>query len=193
MRSVCVFCGSSPGARTEYLDAARETGRAIARRGWRLVYGGGKVGLMGAVADAALAAGGEVVGVIPRALERREVGHLDVTELRVVHSMHERKQTMAELSDGFIALPGGFGTWEEFCEVVTWVQLGIHRKPCGMLNVLGYYDALLAFFDHAVAERFVSSAHRANVIDDTTPDRLLDRLAAFVPPITEKWLDRDES
>jgi uncharacterized protein (TIGR00730 family) len=193
MRSVCVFCGSSPGARPEYLEAARETGTSIARRGWRLVYGGGKVGLMGVVADAALAAGGEVVGVIPHALERREVGHSGVTELRVVRSMHERKQLMAELSDGFVALPGGFGTWEEFCEVATWVQLGIHRKPCGVLNVSGYYDSLLAFFDHAVAERFVSDVHRANVIHDTSPTRLLDRLAVYVPPLADKWLDRDEA
>lgn len=193
MKTVCVFCGSSPGARAEYLEAARATGLEIARRGWRLVYGGGRVGLMGAVANAALSAGGEVIGVIPAALLAREVGHSGVTELRVVHSMHERKQAMADLSDFFIALPGGFGTWEEFCEVVTWVQLGIHHKGCGVLNVAGYYDSLLAFFDHAVAERFVLAAHRANVISDARPTSLLDRLASFAPNIAVKWLDRDET
>lgn len=189
MRRICVFCGSSPGARPAYAAAAREMGRALAERGIGLVYGGGRVGLMGVVADAVLAAGGEAVGVIPDALMRREVGHGGLTELHVVDSMHERKARMADLSDGFVALPGGFGTFEEFCEVLTWSQLGIHPKPCGLLNTAGYYAPLLAMFDHAVSESFVRPQHRALVLEEADPARLLDRLAAFVPPRTEKWME----
>jgi uncharacterized protein (TIGR00730 family) len=192
LRRVCVFCGSNPGRRPEYLRTAREMGRVLVERGLGLVYGGGNVGLMGAVADTVLAAGGEVVGVIPEALMAREVGHTGLSHLHVVKTMHERKAMMADLCDGFVALPGGFGTFEEFCEVLTWSQLGIHPKPCGLLNVAGFYDTLLALFDHATAEGFVSRNHRALVIEDTDPARLLDRFAAFTPSITSKWIGPDE-
>jgi uncharacterized protein (TIGR00730 family) len=188
MKRICVFCGSSPGARPEYADAARAMGLALAERGMGLVYGGGRVGLMGIVADTLMQAGGEVVGVIPEALMRREVGHAGLTELRVVGSMHERKALMADLADGFVALPGGFGTFEEFCEVITWSQLGIHPKPCGLLNVAGYYAPLLAMFDHAAAERFIRPEHRALVLEDTDPGRLIEQMRAFTPPDTEKWI-----
>jgi len=192
MKRVCVFCGSNPGRRPEYLEAAREMGRVLVERGMGLVYGGGNVGLMGAVADTVLAAGGEAIGVIPRALMEREVGHTGLTRLHVVGTMHERKAMMADLSDGFVALPGGFGTFEEFCEVLTWSQLGFHPKPCGLLNVAGYYDTLLALFDHATAEGFVPGKHRSLVIQDTDPARLLDHFAAFAPPTTSKWIGREE-
>lgn len=188
MKRICVFCGSSPGARPEYADAARAMGRALAEGGMGLVYGGGRVGLMGIVADAVMEAGGEVIGVIPDALMRREVGHAGVTDLRVVGSMHERKALMADLSDGFVAMPGGYGTFEEFCEVITWSQLGIHPKPCGLLNVAGYYAPLLAMFDHAVAEGFVRAQHRGLVLEDTTPGGLLAKMRGFAPPGTEKWI-----
>ena len=162
MRSVCVFCGSNPGRRPEYLAGAADLGRILAARGIRVVYGGAHVGLMGALADAVLAAGGEIVGVIPGLLVDAEVAHPGLSELRVTGSMHERKALMAELADGFIALPGGIGTLEEFAEIVTWAQLGLHAKPTGLLNLLGYYDGLLGFLDHAVAERFgLCTARRA--------------------------------
>ncbi|HYH79250.1 MAG TPA: TIGR00730 family Rossman fold protein [Longimicrobium sp.] len=192
LRRVCVFCGSNAGRRPEYAEAAREMGRVLAERGLGLVYGGGNVGLMGEVADTVLAAGGEVVGVIPEALMAREVGHAGLTQLHVVKTMHERKAMMADLCDGFVALPGGFGTFEEFCEVLTWSQLGFHPKPCGLLNVAGYYDTLLALFDHATAEGFVPEKHRALVIEEADPRRLLDRFAAFTPPTTTKWIRPDE-
>jgi uncharacterized protein (TIGR00730 family) len=192
MRRICVFCGSNAGAKPEYGEAARDLGRVLVDRGLALVYGGGKVGLMGILADAVLAGGGEVVGVIPEALMAREVGHAGLTELHVVASMHERKALMADLADGFIALPGGFGTFEEFCEVLTWSQLGFHPKPCGLLNVAGYYDPLLALFDRAVAEGFVPPPHRALVMEETDPARLLDRFAGFRPPSTDKWIRREE-
>ena len=155
MRSVCVFCGSNPGRRPEYLAGAADLGRTLAARGLRVIYGGAHVGTMGALADAVLAAGGEVIGVIPGLLVDAEVAHPGLTDLRVTGSMHERKAMMADLSDGFIALPGGLGTLEEFAEIVTWAQLGLHAKPTGLLNLLGYYDGLLGFLDHATAERFV--------------------------------------
>lgn len=188
MKRICVFCGSNPGGRPEYADAARAMGLALADHGIGLVYGGGGVGLMGIVADTVMRAGGEVIGVIPEALMRREVGQLDVTQLHIVNSMHERKAMMADLSDGFVAMPGGYGTFEEFCEVITWSQLGFHPKACGLLNVAGYYAPLLAMFDHAVAERFVRPAHRALVLEDTDPGMLLDKMRAFVPPSSEKWI-----
>lgn len=188
MKRICVFCGSSPGARPEYAENAREMGTLLAERGIGLVYGGGKVGLMGVVADAVMAAGGEAIGVIPEALLRREVGHEALTELHVVSSMHERKARMADLSDGFIAMPGGYGTFEEFCEVLTWSQLGIHPKPCGVLNVSRYYSPLMAMFDHAVTEGFVRASHRALVLEATRPADLLEKMAAFTPPTTEKWI-----
>ncbi|HEX7406648.1 MAG TPA: TIGR00730 family Rossman fold protein [Candidatus Binatia bacterium] len=193
MRRVCIFCGSNNGARTVYVDAARAMGAALARRRIGLVYGGGRVGLMGVVADAVMAGGGEVIGVIPEALVAKEVAHEGLPDLRVVGSMHERKALMAELADAFVALPGGYGTLEEFCEVVTWAQLGFHRKPCGLLNFGGFYDRLLALFDHAVAEHFVRPAHRSLVLEEHDPEHLLDLLASYRPPALEKWLDRDET
>jgi uncharacterized protein (TIGR00730 family) len=192
IRRVCVFCGSNAGRRPEYAQSAREMGRVLAARGLGLVYGGGNVGLMGIVADTVLAAGGEVIGVIPEALMAREVGHAGLTALHVVGTMHERKALMADLAMGFVALPGGFGTFEEFCEVLTWSQLGFHPKPCGLLNVAGYYAPLLALFDHAVEEGFIPAQHRALVMEDTDPGRLLDRFATFRPPSTGKWIGREE-
>ena len=192
VKRICVFCGSSPGVRPEYADAARAMGRALVEQGMGLVYGGGRVGLMGIVADAVMQAGGEAVGVIPEALMRREVGHTALTELHVVASMHERKALMADLSDGFVAMPGGYGTFEEFCEVITWSQLGIHPKPCGLLNAAGYYDALLAMFDHGVAEGFIRPQHRALVLTEADPGRLIERMRGFVPPDAEKWITPGE-
>jgi hypothetical protein len=155
------------------------------------VFGGGHVGMMGVVAQAALEAGGAAIGVIPEGLKRRELAYENLTELIVTRTMHERKQRMAELSDGFIALPGGFGTFEEFCEIVTWAQLGVHRKPCGLLNVAGYYDALLAMFDHAQREGFLRPQHRALVLTDSDPGRLLDAMQRWQPPVLERWLAPD--
>ena len=191
LRSVCVFSGSSPGARPSYTETATALGREVATRGLRLVYGGASVGLMGAVADAALAAGGEVVGVIPQHLVDREVAHDGLTDLRVTGSMHERKALMADLADGFVALPGGLGTLEELAEVLTWSQLGLQSKPCGLLDVEGFFDPLLAFLDHTVTERFVSTEHRALVLAADRPDALLDLLAGWRPGAPgAKWLDR---
>jgi len=193
MKRVTVFCGSSRGARPAYTDAARQMAAALVRRGLGLVYGGGCVGLMGTLADAVLAEGGEVIGVIPEALVQWEVAHRGCTELRVVGSMHERKALMAELADAFIALPGGYGTVEELCEVLTWSQLGLHVKPCGLLNVEGYYDPLLALLDHSVQERFLRPVHRSLLLQEREPERLLDLLEAFTPPPLDKWIDRDET
>ena len=192
MKRVCVFCGSRDGTRTQYAASARQMGEALARRSIGLVYGGGGIGLMGILADAALSAGGDVVGVIPEALMGREVAHGGLTDLRVVASMHERKALMAEISDAFVALPGGFGTLEEFCEALTWAQLGIHRKPCGFLNVEGFFDPLLSFFDHAVRERFVSPDHRSLVVVEEDPERLLDALSRWEPPALERLMGREE-
>ncbi|MFN7920044.1 MAG: TIGR00730 family Rossman fold protein [Bryobacteraceae bacterium] len=158
-----------------------------------IVYGGGNVGLMGTLADAALAAGGDVIGVIPKALVAKEVCHSGLSDLRVVESMHERKALMAELSGAFVALPGGFGTFEEFCEVLTWTQLGLHRKPCGLLNVAGYYDPLLALFDHAVAEQFVKPVHRGMVIAETQPETMVERILAVDVPAVDKWIGRQQT
>jgi uncharacterized protein (TIGR00730 family) len=193
MKSICVFCGSSPGDSAEFVEVAKEMGREIAARGMRLVYGGGNVGLMGAVADSALTHGAEVIGVIPRSLMQKEIGHRGLSELRVVASMHERKNTMADLSDAFIAMPGGFGTLEEFCEVVTWTQLGLHQKPCGLLDVAGFYRPLLQMFDSAVAHRFIRPQHRDLVHVASTPAALLDRLAAAPTLLVDKWIDRSSS
>ena len=176
LRRLCVFCGSSSGARPAYHEAARTVGGLLGRRGIELVYGGGHVGLMGVVADACLSAGGRVIGVIPQALADKEVAHTGLTELRIVRSMHERKAVMADLSGAFLVLPGGYGTWEEFFEVLTWSQLGIHRKACALLNVSGYYDPLLAMADSATAQGFVRQVHRDSLLSDTDPERLLDRL-----------------
>jgi uncharacterized protein (TIGR00730 family) len=191
MKRICVFCGSSSGSRPEYRAAAEEMGAELVRRNIGLVYGGTHVGLMGALADAVLAAGGEAVGVIPENLMAREVGHKGLTKLHVVRSMHERKALMADLSDAFVALPGGFGTLEEFCEVVTWAQLGLHAKPCGILNVLGYYSPLLAMFDHAVQERFLKPENRALVLARDSVVELLRALDEWRPVRVEKWLDRE--
>lgn len=192
MERICVFCGSNPGAEPAYAEAAVDLGRLLAGRGLTLIYGGGHVGLMGVLADAALAAGGRVTGVIPEALAAKELAHGGLTDLVVVSSMHERKALMSELSDAFIALPGGIGTLEEWFEVWTWSQLGFQPKPCGMLNVAGYYDHLLAFLDHMTAERFLSPPHRLMAIVENRADRLLDRLASYQPPRAEKWIDRAE-
>jgi len=193
MKSVCVFCGSSPGANGAYLEAARELGRTLADQGVRVVYGGAAVGLMGAVADAALEAGGQAVGVIPEFLFKKEIAHQGLTELVTVASMHERKAKMADLSDGFIALPGGMGTLEEFCEVVTWAQLGLHQKPCGLLNAAGYYAPLMEFFNRMTAERFIKEVHKGIVLCEDDPDALLEAMRAFTPVIAPKWLDRDKT
>ena len=187
MKRICVFCGSNAGARSEYAEAARALATVLAERKLGIVYGGGNVGLMGVLADAALARGGEVIGVIPQKLVDKEVAHRGVTELLVVETMHERKALMNDLSDAFLALPGGFGTLDEFFEVLTWSQLGFHGKPCALLNVSGYYDGMLAMLDHAVTERFLRPAHRELVIADTDPLRLLQRLSAFVPAPKGKW------
>jgi len=189
-QSICVFCGSSPGANPAYSEAAMELGAVLAAEGRRLVYGGGNVGLMGVVADAVLQAGGTVVGVIPQHLLDLEVGHRGVTELRVVDSMHERKQQMSTLADAFVLLPGGLGSLEEFFEIWTWGQLGLHRKPYGILNVAGYFDALLAFLDHSVAERFVLVEHRRLVVVSDDPADLLDELDRTRAPALPKWVDR---
>jgi uncharacterized protein (TIGR00730 family) len=191
MERICVFCGSSPGSRPEYRAAAEELGAELVRRNIGLVYGGGNVGLMGVLADAVLKAGGEAAGVIPQNLMAREVGHNGLTKLHVVRSMHERKALMADLSDAFIALPGGFGTLEEFCEIVTWSQLGLHAKPCGILNVQGYYSPLLAMFDHAVQERFLKPENRALVLARDSVAELLQALDEWHPVRVEKWLDRE--
>ena len=189
---VCVFCGSSAGNRPGYREAALALGRTLAERGAELVYGGSKVGLMGAVADAALAAGGRVIGIIPTSLRDKEIAHEGLTELYVVGSMHERKAMMADMSSGFIALPGGIGTLEELFEIWTWAQLGYHRKPVGLLDIEGYYRPLLAFLDSTVEEGFVRPEHRAMAIVETDPARLLDRFAAYEPPSVTKWIRAGE-
>jgi hypothetical protein len=191
MRRICVFSGSSPGVRTEYTHAARAFAAVLVRRGLGLVYGGAKVGLMGVLADTVLAGGGEVIGVIPGALRTKEVAHDGLTTLHVVSSMHERKAQMAALADAFVALPGGIGTLEELTEVLSWAQLGLHGKPCGLLDVAGYFDRLVEFLDHAVTERFLPAEHRAMLLVASDPETLLDRLAAYRAPTVEKWLDRD--
>ncbi len=193
LKRVCVFCGSSVGKRPEYVDAARAMGTLLARHGVGVVYGGGCTGLMGAVADAALAAGGEVLGVIPGALATRELKHEGLTQQIVVSSMHERKAKMAELADAFVALPGGLGTFEELCEIMTWAQLGIHSKACGVLNTAGYFDPLLALFDHAVEERFVRADDRALLLDACEPDALLEKLSEFMPAERTRWIGPVES
>jgi uncharacterized protein (TIGR00730 family) len=193
VRRVCVYAGSNPGTDPAYADGARALAAELAGRGIGIVYGGGKVGLMGVTADTALAAGGDVVGVMPQALIDREIGHPGLTELKVVDSMHERKAKMAELADAFVALPGGIGTLEELIEVYTWSQLGIHDKPCGVLNVNGYYDDLARFLDGAVAAGFLRPQHREVLIVEQDPAELLARLAAFEPPRVAKWLELDQT
>jgi uncharacterized protein (TIGR00730 family) len=193
MKSICVFAGSNSGTRAEYIPAAAELGRVLARRDLGLVYGGARVGLMGALADAALSEGGRVIGVMPQALVAKEVAHRGLTELRVVKSMHERKAMMNELADGFVALPGGWGTLEEFFEVLTWGQLGLHQKPCGLLNIEGYFDGLLSFVDHSIVEGFVRAEYRSMILVAGSPGELLDGMAVYKAPVVQKWIERAET
>jgi uncharacterized protein (TIGR00730 family) len=190
MRRVCVFCGSYSGVRPDYAAAARAMAAALVRSGLELVYGGGRVGLMGIVADEVLRLGGTAVGVIPQALVDREVGHDGLTEIHIVETMHARKKLMADLADAFVALPGGLGTIEEIFEIWTWAQLGMHQKPCGFLDVAGYYTPLAAFLDHATREGFVRPQMRGSAIFESDPDALLRRFAGYTPPAVEKWIDR---
>ena len=192
MKRICVFAGSSPGRRTEYRQAAEALGQALVRRDLGLVYGGGRVGLMGVLADAVLAGNGEVIGVIPEAMVSKEVAHAGIPDLRVVRTMHERKALMAGLSDGFVALPGGWGTFEELFEILTWAQLGLHRKPCGLLNVEGYFDPLLELIGHAVSEGFLRAEYRSMLAVSASADAVLDGLASAVPPAVEKWIDQEQ-
>jgi uncharacterized protein (TIGR00730 family) len=193
MKRICVFCGSSTGSKGIYAETAQNLGKLLAQNNIGLVYGGGRVGLMGILADSALSASGEVIGVIPKGLFVREVAHEGLTELRFVDSMHQRKAMMEELADGFIALPGGYGTCEEFCEMVTWAQLGIHNKPCGLLNVERFYDSYLSFLDNAVKEGFLRMEHRKLILEDTHPFELLNKMKNHHPPKLTKLIDPDES
>ena len=192
LRRVCVFCGSNVGIDAAYKQAAEELGREIARRGWELVYGGGSVGLMGALADAVLAAGGRVTGVIPEMLATKELLHTGATKMHVASTMHARKALMEELADAFVALPGGYGTFEELLEIITWAQLGIHAKPIGLLNVRGFYDGLARFFDHAIGEGFIKQQHRDLIVTAATGSDLLDLLVRHEMPRVKKWINRSE-
>jgi uncharacterized protein (TIGR00730 family) len=189
---LCVFCGSRSGNGPAYLSAAEHLGRELSAAGITLVFGGGRVGLMGGLANAVLSTGGRVIGVIPKSLVEKEIAHTSLTELHIVNSMHERKARMADLADAFVLLPGGFGSWEEFCEIFTWLQLGIHRKPCGILNVAGYYDALVQQASRAVSDGFVPASHLESLMIETSSRRLLARLAA-APVLQEtKWISKQE-
>jgi uncharacterized protein (TIGR00730 family) len=190
MKRLCVYCGSRPGSQPDYTEAAKRLARALVRRNIEVVYGGASVGTMGVLANAALAEGGHVIGIIPQAILGREVVHRGLSDLRVVASMHERKTLMAELSDGFIALPGGLGTLDEIFEILTWGQLGLHQKPCGLLNIRDYYRGLIDFLDHAVAEKFIADVHRAMLLVEEEPERLLDRFEGYQAPTVAKWVDR---
>ena len=190
MKNLCVFCGSQFGNRPEYEVAARLLGLELAGRGIRLIYGGGRVGLMGVVADAVMVAGGEVVGVIPEFLMQKEIGHVGLTELHVVDSMHSRKAKMAELADGFVALPGGFGTFEEFFEVLTWAQLGMHNKPVGLLDVADFYLPMVAFLRHSAAQGFIRNDHLSLIVHAREPEDLIQRLSGYQAVTVPKWLDR---
>jgi uncharacterized protein (TIGR00730 family) len=192
IKKLCVFCGSSTGTRAVYRQSAMQLGSQLARSGIGLVYGGGRVGLMGVLADSVLGAGGEAIGVMPRALVEKEIAHPALTHLHVVESMHERKALMADLSDAFVLLPGGFGSWEEVCEVVTWSQLGMHQKPCGVLNVAGYYNLLLSQVSHAVAEGFLGARHQEMVIVGDSAEDLVARLASAPVPTEAKWVSKKQ-
>ncbi len=192
IKRLCVFSGSSPGHQPEYAEAAGQLGRALVKNNITLVYGGGDVGLMGVIADTVMSAGGEVIGVIPEFLAKKEVAHNEITDLRIVQSMHERKALMSELSDGFIALPGGLGTFEELFEVLTWQQLGIQSKPCALLNTCSYFEPLLKLLDHAVTERFLKPVHRAMLLTGQTPALLIEQLMKYKPRPTDKWMDGDD-
>ncbi|HEY8559720.1 MAG TPA: TIGR00730 family Rossman fold protein [Pyrinomonadaceae bacterium] len=191
MKNITVFCGSNSGFRTDYAEAALSLARLFVAQNIRLVYGGGNVGLMGVIADEVMRRGGEVVGIIPESLDQKEVAHRGITELRVVASMHERKAQMAELADGFIAMPGGIGTFEEFFEILTWAQLGFHDKPCAILNIAGYYDGLLALCDNAVAEGFLRPAHRQLILEDSNAEILLEKMRNLKPLPIEKWIGKE--
>lgn len=190
IKRLCVYCGSSPGKKSEYGAAARQLGSIMVSKNIGMVYGGASVGIMGEIADSVIKGGGEVIGVIPQSLLEKEVAHTGLSDLRVVDSMHERKALMAELSDGFIALPGGLGTIEEFFEVMTWAQLGMHQKPCGLLNVCQYYQKLIDFLNHAVTERFLKEVHRSLVLVEESPDALLQKFEAYETPEVAKWIDK---
>ncbi len=190
MRSICVFCGSSVGKRENYIRYAKELGAVIARKKMTLVYGGGNIGIMREIADSALEHGGEVVGVMPQHIVDKEIAHRHITQLHIVKSMHERKALMAELSDAFVALPGGFGTLDELFEAMTWNQLEIISKPTGLLNIDGYFDHLIAFINHAVREKFIRPEHQQNLTVETDTERLIEKLETFVPKTAEKWIDR---
>ena len=192
IQAICVFCGANYGKRPSYRESARRVGEILAKRGITLVYGGGNVGLMGALADACLEKGGRVVGVIPRALKEKEIAHKDLSEMHVVGSMHERKAMMADLADAFLTLPGGFGTWDEFCEALTWSQLGLQKKACAFLNVEGYYDALLAMTQRASEDGFIRPEHRELLLVDTDPERIVERLQDYEVPYVPKWVDRKQ-
>jgi uncharacterized protein (TIGR00730 family) len=191
IQRICVFCGANPGTDPAFAQGARALGSILARHRLELVYGGGQTGLMGIVADAALQDGGKVIGVIPHNLETKELAHRGLTELRVVSSMHERKAMMADLADAFIALPGGIGTLEEMFEIWTWGQLGLHHKPCGLLNLNGYYDALWVFLKGMVEQKFLRPEHWEMMMVDTHPENLLQRFQSYTPPQTHKWLERE--
>ncbi|HET9943599.1 MAG TPA: TIGR00730 family Rossman fold protein [Terriglobia bacterium] len=193
LKRISVFCGSRNGIHPSYARAAEALGRALVQRGIGLVYGGGGVGMMGKVSETVKNSGGQIIGIIPKALLAREVGRADIGELRIVRSMHERKAMMVEISDGFIAMPGGFGTFEEFCEIVTWAQLGLHAKPVGLLNVNSYFDPLIEQFDRAVTEEFAYPENRRLILHETNPDRLLDLMGSYEPPDVEQWIDPDEA
>ena len=192
IRALCVFCGANYGRRPAYRQAAQRVGELLAERAITLVYGGGNVGLMGALADACLAGGGQVIGVIPHALAEKEIAHVGLSEMHVVGTMHERKALMADLAEAFLTLPGGFGTWDEFCEALTWSQLGLQKKACSFLNVEGYYDALLALADRAAEDGFIRAEHRELLLVDDDLARLLDRLQSFVVPYVPKWVEREQ-
>jgi uncharacterized protein (TIGR00730 family) len=193
MKSICVYCGSSPGRLEAYSIAARRLAKALVDRKITLVYGGASIGIMGLLADTVLQLGGKAVGVIPESLARKELAHRGLTELHVTQSMHERKTIMAKLAGGFLALPGGIGTLEEIFEVLTWAQLGFHKKPCGLLNVEGYFDALNIFLDHSVVEEFLKQPHRKMLMVESDPEALLDRFAGYIAPSVEKWVRRGET
>jgi uncharacterized protein (TIGR00730 family) len=190
MKRLCVYCGSRPGSQPAYMEAAKKLARALVNRNIEVVYGGASVGTMGVLANTVLAEGGHVIGIIPQAVLGREVVHRGLSDLRVVTSMHERKALMAELADGFIALPGGLGTLDEVFEILTWGQLGLHQKPCGLLNICDYYRGLIDFLDHAVSERFITDVHRAMLLVEEEPEQLLDHFERYQAPVVAKWVDR---
>lgn len=188
-----MFCGSNMGLKPIYAESAKKLGKALVERNLELVYGGGRVGLMGVIAETVLELGGTAIGIIPESLAKKEIAYHGLNELIVVESMHKRKAMMEEFSDGFIALPGGFGTFEELCEMVTWGQLGFHRKPCGILNIDGFYDPLIQLFDESTSEGFIRSEHRETVLIEAEPEKILLQMEEYIPPVLPKWLDKDES